>query len=380
MRGLRRTVRLVAVFTATLAFSPGGHGAVVDWLYDVDVPVADQSANERARGARDALVILLTRLTGDREPARREAVAQALRAPERYFMGYEYRSDPRRQPPLLLGVKFSSAAVRELISAAGLPTWSRSRPTVLVWLATDADGERRVVGSMDGSPIALALIDAARRRGLVLELPTMDPESEAEVATEAVWNRRWDALENAAFRYRAQSLLVGRITVTSTGRWLAEWAFRMLDAPSVGGVVRTTDARRTSVDVATPELAAAAGIETAVDELVARYAVADGPPADVPVTVSNAGGIPSYGALLEYLGTLDYIDAVRVDRVNRDSVTLRLRTRVQWPQLTDLLAIDARLVPADMDSSTGSGQSLNPSVLDARQLVWQRGPADTPDS
>jgi hypothetical protein len=274
----------------------------------------------------------------------------------------------------LLSVKFSDVAVRRLVDDAALPMWSRSRPSVLAWLATDADGERRVVGKMDGSPLALALLTAARQRGVVLELPTMDPESIPEVATDAVWNRRWDALEAASQPYGAQGLLVGRVTVTSTGHWLTEWVYRALDAPSVDRAIdREPATRQTTVDVATPELAAAAGVDRVVDELVARYAIANGALGDVPVTVSNADGISSYGALLEYLGTLDYIDAVRVDRLSRDAVTLRLRTRVRWPQLGDLFAIDARLVPADSESFTLSS-------LDARPLVWQGGTGGVPES
>jgi hypothetical protein len=356
MRAMGRMTWLVVSVVALLHGAPS-RAAIVDWLYDVDVPVADRTAGERIRGAREALSILVARVSGERDASRRDAVVQALRAPERYFVGYEYHPDPRKVPPLSLSVKFAPAAVRELIVSAGLPTWSRSRPAILGWVAIDADGERRVVGSGDGHPLSEALVDAARQRGVVLALPVMDPESEPEVATDAVWNRRWSDLENAGLRYAAQGLLIGRVTLTSTGHWLANWTYHTMGAVPVN--------RDAAVDVATPELAAAAGVDVVVDELVTRYAVPNGPITDVAVQVTNTASIRSYAALLRYLGTLDYVENVSVDRVHSDAVDLRLHTRVAWPQLQELFAIDALLAPAE------TGSSVTMPSRDARQLVWR---------
>jgi hypothetical protein len=69
--------------------------------------------------------------------------------------------------------------------------------------------------------------------------------------------------------------------------------------------------------------------------------------------------------LLRYLNTLDYVENVSVDRVHSDAVDLRLHTRVAWPQLQELFAIDALLAPAE------TGSSVTTPSRDARQLVWR---------
>src|SRR4051794_2175650 len=87
--------------------------AQVDWLYDVDVPVADQSVDVRGAAFKRALLIVLTRVSGLAEVPTNAAVASALEAPQRYYLQYRYRTeehpvaDAAPNKTLLLSVRFA---------------------------------------------------------------------------------------------------------------------------------------------------------------------------------------------------------------------------------------------------------------------------------
>ncbi len=57
--------------------------------------------------------------------------------------------------------------------------------------------------------------------------------------------------------------------------------------------------------------------------------------------------VAQYGALLKYLGRLEFIDSVQIEEVTLNVVMLSLHTRTPWDRLRDLLALDGRLVPSE---------------------------------
>jgi hypothetical protein len=92
--------------------------APVDWLYDVDIPVADQSAVVRNAAFRQALLVALKRITGLNDVPSNPAVASALEAPQRYYVEYRYREGDNpiagAMPPKvpMLSVRFAENAIR----------------------------------------------------------------------------------------------------------------------------------------------------------------------------------------------------------------------------------------------------------------------------
>src|SRR4051812_36885056 len=156
------------------------HAAAVDWLYDVDVPVADQSADVRNAAFKAALLMVVKRISGLADVPPNSAVTAAVNAPQRYYSQYRYRTEdnpvPGAQPgkTLLLSVRFADSAIQKLITEAGLPQWSANRPTTLAWIAVTDGTTRAVLGASDPNPLVTSLRARARERGLPLVLPMMD--------------------------------------------------------------------------------------------------------------------------------------------------------------------------------------------------------------
>ena len=343
------------MFWALTALSFHANAASIDWLYDVDVPVADQSGDARVGGFKQALAVVLKRVSGLAEIPSNAAVNAALESPQRFFVEYRYRTVDNPVPGatptkvLLLSVRFAESAIQKLIAEAGLPQWSSKRPTTIAWIVVVDGSARSVLGSSDPDPLLIAMRARARERGLPVVWPVMDLEEQGQVPASAVSSANAAVLEAASQRYSADQTLIGRVT-HANNTWSAEWQ-----------VWQHGNQQRFVVESPTADAAGTAVVDRIVELLVARYVVASGNQERIQLRVDGIANVGDYGALLKYLGGLDFIGAVRVEEIRPDVVLLSVATRTPWDRLRDLLALDGRLEPAEQ---------VDPAA-DRRMLTWR---------
>lgn len=345
------------VVVALLSAPMSARAATVDWLYDVDVPVADQSAEVRATAFRQALLVALKRITGLNEVPTNAAVTSALEAPQRYYVEYRYREAdnpvigalPPKVP--MLSVRFAQNAIQKLVADAGLPLWSSNRPTTLVWVAVTDGPNRTVLGVNDRNPLLNSVRTHARERGLPLVVPAMDLDDQSAASVGAVSGGVTPAIEQASERYKADQILVGRATRGANDAWVADWK---LSQPGNETAFR--------FDSPNADAAGAAVVDRLVADLVARYVVVGGGNQErLQIRVDGITDVAQYGALLKYLGRLEFIDSVQIEEVSTNVVLLSLQTRTPWDRLRDLLALDGRLAPSDQIEAG----------VERRVLVWR---------
>jgi hypothetical protein len=348
----RFAVLICSLFCLSIVLPLPVCAAKVDWLYDVEVAVADQSAKERAVASREALLVVLKRVTGLANVPSNPVVANALESPQSYYVEYRYHEElapggtpsgtvPAKPPAktLYLSVRFAEPAVQRLVADAGLPLWSSNRPTAVVWLVMTENTDREVLGASDTNPLLLALRTHAQERGLPLVVPLMDLDEQLQVSPAVVWSGTFDVLERASQRYSADAMLIGRISHNPDGTWTAAWQ-----------IWRQGSDERFNIESATPDEAGIAIVDRLTEELVARYAVASGDKQQLEIRVDGIANVADYGALLAYLAGLEFIDAVRINEVSPNVVQLSLGTRTQWDRLRDLLALDGRLEPRETNT------------------------------
>lgn len=335
----------------TLCGSPG-RAAVVDWLYEVEVPVEDQSRSARRDATRTALLEMLTRMTGLVDVPLNDAVNGALSDPGRYFVQYRYEQrNGEHGPEPTLVVRFAPAAITRLIGAAKLPMWGANRPSVIAWLVTDGTDQREILGADSRHPVLLGLQAQARRRGFVLVVPLMDLEDQLAVPAAAVYGSVSQILEEGSRRYAADLLLIARVRRDPGDRWALQWEFWMRDSERELVVVEDDPGR-----------VGAAGADLVADELAARYVVYPGAAGVLKLQVLAVDSLRDYGGLMEYLDSLEFIDSVRVTEVGNASVLLDLVTATEWQQFIELLDLEGRLAP--LPWSTGT---------ERYRMTWRRG-------
>ena len=214
---------------ALLCLAPGmlsasaAYAGDVAALYSAVVVVTGrENAAERERGIREALPLVLTKLTVDGALAQRaleqglSEEAASLVESLNYFDRKEgvQISDEQgtRERSFELTVTFDRQKIDAMVASLGGTAWTSKRPRIGVALLID-DGASTYLLTRDserGYGQRWAMDDEARALALTLDLPANAAGETAEEAIAA-------ALPNVAVR------LEGRMTVTTEGYWDTHW-------------------------------------------------------------------------------------------------------------------------------------------------------------
>ena len=210
-------------FCGALAALPSLAASLGD-LYRVREPVTSQQPAERTEALQGAFDTLLLRLTGDPEAGQRPELDALRKDPQQLVGRYVYEDQS-------IVVDFDPATTERSLRAAGVSLWGADRPSVLGWWLNQSDDGVQLLG--DGQQSATLLRAAAQHRGLPLRLPIADLEEQLSITAEALKAERAPAVQAAAERYDADSLLTVLAQPTDAG-WQADWQFWLGDAATRG--------------------------------------------------------------------------------------------------------------------------------------------------
>jgi hypothetical protein len=332
-----------------IALAPTGSVLASEDLFRVAVPVASQSAAERAKAARVGLRKVLLRMAGSPSAVDAEGLSKAYSQAQNYLEQFHYEPYSRSKSSLsfgeeapkdateLLVMTFSQQVIAQLLREAGQPYWPPNRPRVFVWLVEDTDTGKVLVNNRE-SPIVQGLLQGARDRGLPIQLPLLDLEDQLALPPEKLWELDKRAILEASERYNADTLLVGRYSQTSRGQWLATWQF-----------LHRTAAREYDLRADTGVELGWRAIRPLADYLANLYAVT---PQDQesPYLVMQLSDIESFGSYrlaLDYLQELAVVSDVKVQAVRADTLLLHLQIDGDVNTLRNVLALDRKLQPAN---------------------------------
>ena len=130
-------------------------------LYEVQVPLAGTTAEDRKASLAEAMRAVAVKVSGRREAAASPAVAGA--DPARYVQ--RYSTTPQR----MLKVGFDAVAVDRLLEQAGLPFWPAERPLTLVDAPLPDPAPLEAAAQWRGLPIAWSTADAVGAASAVLK-------------------------------------------------------------------------------------------------------------------------------------------------------------------------------------------------------------------
>ncbi|MGE0482827.1 MAG: DUF2066 domain-containing protein [Gammaproteobacteria bacterium] len=327
---VRRLVVLLLLCTAV-----GGAGARdVQDLYGARVAVGDRSPGELARAAREALGVVLIKLTGDRG-APRGAAAPLLKNASKLLLKYAYApaADGRG---LELVAEFDEPALAAALAAQSVPMWGKERPDTLAWLVVDEAGRRDVASSDEPGLRGEVLKLRAARRGVPLLMPLMDIEEAQHLGQAA----DWDAIATTAMalsaRYGTPAALVGYLRPSAPGFWVADWRLQ-LGADTLSW--------REEGDLA--ELMLDDGIDALADALAERYANPSELARDETLELAIVGieSAEDYARVIDYLNGLDTVARLFVHGVGAAGLRVEVAARGGQQGLASSIAFGRVLVP-----------------------------------
>lgn len=316
----RRIVPLLwlALAACAQAWQPAAAESIGD-LYSVTVPYTGN--NEAA--FREAMRDILVRVTGRPDAPELEHLAPLVAQASRYVTSY------RRSPGGQLAVTFDGPAIENAVDASGLAYWGDERPLTLVWLALDRGAGRRelVHGGTAGDERA-RIERSASRRGLPIVWP--GPGDDLVRSLQQAWSGDHAPLVEAARRYGAGGVLIGRATPAAAGGLSVEWTFNAagLTARAAGGLE--------------------SGPDLAADRYASLYASRGAAQrTEQVVTVMGVASLEDYVQAMKTLSRLSPVRGVAVDEVTPDAVSFLVNVRGDPASLADAILRDGRLTGVD---------------------------------
>ncbi len=311
----------------------------------VTVPVADESAAARSAALAEAMSRFIVRRTGLADLPE-TALGQRLQSEaERYLVGFTYRdvalpaADAEAVgPPATekrLEARFAVRDIERALVGAGIEIWPSQRPTVLVWLAVEADGERRIAEAGRDDEWFALLRERADTLGVRLIFPLMDLQDLSSLAYADIAAGFAEPLRAASQRYGVDEILAGRLQVAPDGRVRARWM--QLDDESA--MQRWQDSA-----AAMPDLLSRAA-ERVAGELRRVYAYLPDLSAQRLLTIEVQGidSLAAHNAVVERLQAISGIDRASPMAIDADTVTFVLAITVEEERVLAGLESDARL-------------------------------------
>ena len=327
---------------------------VIDWLYDVEVPVATQSSSDTRAAAARALATVLTRVTGLKVIPRNPMVTTALRNPGRFYARYRFvrkagGAKDAMDQQTVLEVGFDPRTIQDLVRSAALPIWSANRPSVLAWIVLEEDVPS-LAASDDTTPWVRTIKARSRDRGLLVQLPLMDLVDRERISGSTVSGGFSEQILGASERYGAQYVLTARIWMDGGGLWRG-----------VGGLMFEGRQTNFAHEGETRDEVCEKVLDAVADELVQRFVVFGLHTEGISIWVSGVRSVSEYGSLLRYLQSLEFIDRVDVAEVSINQIRIVVHTRSTLSRLSELLYSDGVIT---------SDASKN-SEFDSNQYLWR---------
>ncbi len=306
-----------ALILLFLSFS--SHAAEVNNLYQATAPVTTQQQKERDVLAPELLKQVIIKLVGNEKLVNKANLAPVLANSRQLVERYEYirnnieAADLTQPDQLSLRLSFDKNAVNEAINKLNLPRWGRVRPDVLVWLATDINGQQTLQGLENISQAVFTpLQQAADERGLPILMPLMDLEDQTALRFSDVWTGDDEAIREASQRYGADVILIIKMTIDN-------------DSAQIVWQAGTGDNRQRWTSEGFVNASIKKGLDVLVDSLSTEYAQYS-QPAETSKTFSlqidEINDYADFSRVMTYLNQIESIENIRVNNLGMNILDL----------------------------------------------------------
>lgn len=330
MLAVMQVVVLVLLFSA-----PTARALPVSGLYEQTIAVENQSESLRQQAYRQAFQQVLVKVTGETRWLEHPAITNALNMSASYVSQLSYRSGAEGGE---LNIQFDQALVDDLLSRENIPLWDNNRASILLWLTVQtADGRRVVLGSGSEHDLILQAEAFAERRAVPVLLPLLDLTDRRLVTQAQGWSLDTEALQNAARRYGADSVLAGRVLETPDGQWVGLWRMLFRDSNETFDHLDEVDSdyMNLPLDRATSMLANYFGL------VPSAFEQRD----SVRVRINGINSMRSHQQVVDYLSSLSVVEQVSLTALNAGTIELQLELAGTREMLSEFISLGRDLQP-----------------------------------
>lgn len=205
MRKHLLTIFILVLLPVTTAFA-----VKISSLYQAEVVVSAQSESARIAAAKQGLLTVLIRMTGNAQIEKNPEISNALTNADDFVQTYHYAS--ATAPRQLLTFRFNKGGINLLLKSAGVSKWTDERPLVLVWVAQlTPQLESDILSNNSQTQLVNLMRQESNRLGLPLVFPAMDMADASQVSVHDITAFNLSILREAGKRYAFDAMLIGSL-------------------------------------------------------------------------------------------------------------------------------------------------------------------------
>lgn len=315
-------------------------------LFDVVLPVVDESSTVRNQAFSRGLKEVFIRMSGDSD------IISKLKLPpaSSYVKQYSYQpvealqlDEEGEQLNFLLTVQYNGTHVIEYLRKNGFPVWGEHRSDLVVWMVVRDGRSEYVLKEADSSVIKTAMERNFERRGVPVHWPAYNSTDRKILTFADIRGGFREPLEKASSRYARGPVL--SVSLSWNGRtWRSNWTL-LFKNTEYRWSHKGRDFERV-IQQASDQIADKMGQLYAVKELSA-----DEETPSILVHVSDISTIAQYRRVSDYLGLMPAVKMLRLIRVDSMSCEFELQLRSSREDFLVLLKNDAELIEAEKPKS-----------------------------
>lgn len=345
------------------------NGAIVKGLYDAKVEVAEQTQKAQLSAAREALSLVLIKVSGSRDILEHQQIKEKLRTASDFMRAYRF---DLQEGKLFYLASFDAQKIDSLIMEAGFPIWDSRRPDSLLWLVIEEPTslQRSVLAEGSHENLLELANKVASSRGIKITFPLMDLDDLQQINVYDIWGRFSKNIEAASQRYAPDIVISGRFYQRKSTQdaelgvnegaqiiedeqihpWLADWLL-LNNGKSESGQFsadNSTELIQLLVELLADKLASQFAIDNKALSTIANK---------VQLKVVNIDSLTAYIEVARFLSSLTLVSKTTLIKQMGSEATFELDIFGQETDLQYALMLDKKLSPK-LDSFGLPGSEL----------------------
>jgi hypothetical protein len=328
-----------------LIFSHHVCAVVVEDLYTVELPVADQTTTMRLNLFNEAFKQVIIKVSGSEETLSHEGFKRPLDSSARYVHQFRYivRKDEKANAfdagQLFLRVVFDEDLVEKLMRENNISVWGKERPSTLLLISFEVNKNATLVSSDTTTELVEEIDSQARRQGLPVLFPLLDLEDRMILGINDVINVNESNIDSLAARYAPDAILTGQVIGRVGKGWKGNWQARFSNR--IFSWEHQASSRQEVLYQAIAQLAKTLASEYALQS----YQAFD---QSVLFSVDQVAAITDHITVQAYLQSLDAVESARLVLISDNKVTYRIKLRNTADDLHRLIMLGYVLEQLDL--------------------------------
>ena len=202
----------------------------VQGLYEVELVVKSQNADDRLFGLKQAFYSVLNRVVVSDNIARLPVIQEMLKNPTPYIKQFQYadlnkhgdETSDRVEGPRRMQVEFDEEQILKTLQSSQLALWDENRPATLLWIVVNDEGERQFYNPEFMPNVEAELTLASRVKGLPFIYPLLDLDEQQRVSVDTINKLDQKTIVDLSQRYEAISTAVVNF-IHRDNCWQTSW-------------------------------------------------------------------------------------------------------------------------------------------------------------